>query len=142
MRCVKLNENNVVIAIEEWEIKPPGYIQSNSADFDDTYSNGEFIKPIITLTQEELVNIITASTQRKLDEFAKTRNYDGILSACTYANSSIDKFKIEGQYCIDQRDLVWNTLYEIMAQVLAGTRPMPSGFVDIESSLPILSWPN
>ena len=32
-------------------------------------------------------------------------------------------------------------LYEMMAEVEAGTRPMPEGYVDIEPELPLLEWP-
>lgn len=99
-------------------------------------------------TQEEvnsrkaaLVASITAQTQERLDAFARTRGYDGILSACTYASSSVPKFQGEGQYCVDARDATWAELYTIMAEVEAGTRPIPSSYADIESDLPALSWP-
>jgi len=84
--------------------------------------------------------IITA-TQLRLDTFAQTRNYMGILSACTYASSTVEKFKTEGQYCVNQRDATWAKLYQMLAEVQAGTRPMPSGYADIESELPVLVWP-
>lgn len=84
---------------------------------------------------------IVFNTQKRLDEFAKTRNYDGILSACTYATSSVPKFQTEGQYCVDARDNTWATLYTILAEVQQGTRPMPGGFADIEGELPALEWP-
>lgn len=35
----------------------------------------------------------------------------------------------------------WAKLYEILAEVETGTRPMPVGFKDIEPELPILQWP-
>jgi hypothetical protein len=65
-----------------------------------------------------------------------------MLSACTYATSTVTKFAEEGQYCVDARDATWNKLYEIMAKVEAGTRPVPSGYSDIEAELPVLEWPN
>ena len=85
-------------------------------------------------------SIVTA-TQLRLDSFAQTRNYDNILSACTYASSSVPRFQAEGQTCVNQRDATWAKLYEIMAEVQAGTRPMPTGYTDIESELPVLVWP-
>ena len=84
---------------------------------------------------------IVAQTQERLDAFARTREYDGILSACTYASSTMPKFRAEGQYCVDVRDLTWAKLYEMMAEVEAGTRPMPGGYEDIEAELPPLAWP-
>lgn len=91
---------------------------------------------------EVLQSSIVQATQDKLDNFAQTRNYDGILSAATYATSTIPKFQAEGQYAVFARDLTWAKLYEILAEVEAGTRPVPTGFVDIEPSLPTLNWPS
>lgn len=90
---------------------------------------------------EELQAEIVAATQKRLDDFARTRSYDGILSACTYATSTVEKFKAEGQYCVEARDATWAKLYEILGEVEAGTRPMPSGYADIEPELPALAWP-
>lgn len=84
---------------------------------------------------------IVAATQSRLDTFARTRNYDGILSLCTYATSPTQKFADEGQYGITARDATWAKLYEILAEVQAGTRPMPSSYADIEPDLPPLVWP-
>lgn len=84
---------------------------------------------------------IVTATQLRLDTFAQTRNYDGILSACTYATSGVTKFAAEGQYCVDARDATWSALYTIMGEVLAQTRPMPESFSDIVADLPVLVWP-
>lgn len=84
---------------------------------------------------------ITEAVQRRLDEFAQTANYDGILSACTYATSTIPKFQKEGQYCVNVRDETWHVLYSYLAEVEAGTKPLPAGYSDIEPLLPVLTWP-
>lgn len=66
---------------------------------------------VVDLTEQEIADKqaeylafisqrIVNKTQKRLDEFAKTRNYDGILSACTYAVSDVPKFKAEGLYCV------------------------------------------
>ena len=93
-------------------------------------------KPVEILQAE-----IVASTQGRLDVFARTRNYDGILSACTYATSTVPKFAAEGQYCVTARDATWAALYQFMADVQGGTRPMPEGYADVEPLLPTLAWP-
>lgn len=88
-----------------------------------------------------LVRSVQSRTQARLDDFARTRNYDGILSACTYATSTVLKFAAEGQYCVEARDDTWDTLYGILADVEAGKRPVPSGYEEIEKELPELAWP-
>ena len=86
-------------------------------------------------------NEAVGKAQQRLDDFARTRGYDGIMSACTYAASTNAKFAAEGQYCVEARDATWATLYQIMDDVLAGTRAMPSSYADIEPELPVLEWP-
>lgn len=91
---------------------------------------------------ERLMQSIVDATQQRLDDFARTRNYDGILSLCTYATSANPKFKQEGLYGVEVRDSTWAKLYEILAEVESGVRPIPSGYAEIESELPQLAWPN
>lgn len=90
----------------------------------------------------DLQNSIVQQTQQRLDDFARTRGYDGILSACTYATSPTDKFQMEGQYCVIARDSTWAKLYAMLLEVQAGTRPVPTSYTDIEAELPPLVWPN
>lgn len=84
---------------------------------------------------------IVDQTQARLDAFARTRKYDSILSACTYATSAVPKFQGEGQYAVNARDSTWATLYTLMAEVQSGTRPMPTSFTEVETLLPALAWP-
>lgn len=95
----------------------------------------------IAVKVTELMQSIVNKTQERLDAFARTRGYDGILSACTYATSTFQKFQTEGQYCVGARDATWAALYGVLDEVQAGTRPMPSGYEDIEADLPALEWP-
>jgi L-2-hydroxyglutarate oxidase LhgO len=84
---------------------------------------------------------IIDATQQRLDDFAATRHYSGIMSAATYATSSVPQFKSDGQYCVNARDATWAKLYEMLVEVQAGTRPMPNGYADVEPELPVLEWP-
>jgi hypothetical protein len=84
---------------------------------------------------------IVQATQDRLDAFARTRQYDDIKSASGYAGCSVPKFDIEGTYCRDARAETWEALYDMLAEVQAGTRPMPAGFADVEPELPPLVWP-
>jgi hypothetical protein len=94
------------------------------------------------VTDVKLIAALTRQIQKRLDDFARTRNYDGILSVCTYATSSVPKFAAEGQYCVNARDATWAAAYAILAEVLEGQRPVPSSIADFETDLPDLTWPN
>jgi len=91
--------------------------------------------------QQELMNSVTTAVQLRLDNFARTRGYDNIMSACTYENSSVPKFAAEATYCVEVRGTTWATLYTIMGEVLGGQRAMPGSYADIEGDLPTLTWP-
>jgi hypothetical protein len=82
----------------------------------------------------------TNAIQQRLDAFAQTRNYDGIMSAATYATSTNAKFRAEGQYAVEARDATWAAGYTILDAVLAGERPMPT-LEEVMAELPPLEWP-
>ena len=102
-----------------------------------SYANGVLHVPT---AQELVIADFSAAIQARLDAFAQTRNYDGILSACTYATSTVTKFHAEGQYCVDARDATWNSCYSLLASVEAGTVPMPT-LEQVIAQLPALAWP-
>lgn len=95
--------------------------------------------PVPTEPGISQANIVQAA-QSRLDKFAQTRNYDNILSACSYATSTVSRFANEGQYCVMMRDRTWETLYSMLAEYQAGTRPMPTSVADIMNELPALTW--
>jgi len=93
-----------------------------------------------TRSTSEIIADYIAAIQKRLDDFAHTRNYDGILSAATYAASAVPKFKAEGQYATAARDATWAKGYEILAEVEAGTRAAPT-LDELAAELPALAWP-
>lgn len=90
---------------------------------------------------EQIIAQYDAAVQQRLDDFAKTRNYTNVMSAATYATSTVPKFKAEGQYAVEARDATWAKCYEILAAVEAGSRPMPT-LDELLAELPVLTWPN
>lgn len=86
---------------------------------------------------------LTDAVQTALDAFAQTRGYDGIMSACSYANSTDAQFKLEADYCITLRDETWRMGYAIVADVKAGLRPIPT-MEELIAELPVGSakWPD
>ena len=106
----------------------------------DVWNGSSFEKPPAP-APEQIIAQYTGAVQQHLDNFARTRNYDGILSAATYATSQVPKFKAEGQYAVEARDATWAKCYEILAAVEAGSRPMPT-LDELLAELPVLTWPN
>lgn len=86
-------------------------------------------------------NEVVLAAQKQLDDFARTRNYDGVLSAATYATSPDPVFSAEGQYCVVIRDDTWNMLYQILEEVQSGTRPPPTSVEEVLALLPVPEWP-
>jgi hypothetical protein len=103
-------------------------------------SDGNTLEPIPGPTPQELQAAVVDAVQTRLDDFAKTRGYDSILSACTYATSRIPKFAAEGQYAVDVRDHYWAGCYTILGEVVAGVRPMPASADEVLALLPPLEW--
>jgi hypothetical protein len=104
--------------------------------------NGRWVKTWVTSAVDATAAVanISNAVQRRLDEFARSHYYDSILSACTYATSSVPRFKADGQCAVNLRDATWSALYQLMADVRSGAKPMPSTFAEVEAVLPALSW--
>jgi hypothetical protein len=139
-----------VFVVEETEQPEYDWLSERVAEglpvfMGDKWIQSWHIQPLSTAEmdqqRQELIQQFVVETQERLDSFARTRNYDGILSACTYASDPVDRFRTEGQYCVVVRGSTWAKLYDILAEVESGIRPIPTSFLDIESELPALSWP-
>lgn len=78
--------------------------------------------------------------QKHMDEKVAEREYDSMISACTYATSSNPKYGPEGQACLQWRDAVWDKCYQVLAEVQAGTRQPPE-IQELIDELPELVWP-
>jgi hypothetical protein len=134
---------NVVLAEPEFAAEQGWVLAPDEVSTGWLYDGSTFSPPPpIVRDPAEIQAEIEAAVQKRLDDFAATRYYNGILSACTYATSAVPRFKTEGQYCVQARDATWAKCYQMLAEVQAGTRPMPSGYADIEGELPVLAWPN
>lgn len=104
-------------------------------DMGDWYEVVELPAP----TEEQIQAQLTAAVQRHMDNTARTRNYDNIHTACSYANSTDALFAAEGLACVKWRDDVWRTCYNILAEVKAGTRAVPTAD-ELITELPALEW--
>jgi len=101
------------------------------------------VKSATTIQEEFLASTksrLTSAIQSMLDETAKERSYDSILSLCTYATSTAAKFAAEGQAGVSWRDEVWAKGYAILADVESGSRAIPTES-ELLSELPSFVWP-
>lgn len=118
-------------------VEAPAYVVIGMA-----YEPGLGFPPDPGPSSQAIEALLSSAIQQRLDAFARQRSYDGILSACTYVMSGLAKFKAEAQACVNLRDATWSAAYAILAEVQAGTRPMPTSIADIEADLPALTWPS
>lgn len=101
------------------------------------------------LTLEERINEaykdFDKRVELRLDEFAATRLYSSINSACSYAISTDPQFKMEGEYCVRARDATYRKCHDLLdtylPAILTGERDIPT-WQEIEVQLPPLVWPD
>lgn len=127
---------------QRWEIVPLFTAYTDEAGIAHTAAEQEAAATAADLSAKRnaLKYSIATETQQRLDDFAKTRGYDGILSACTYATSTIPRLAAEGQRAVNRRDTTWETLYGLLGEAEAGTRAWPTSFTEVEPLLPMLTW--
>lgn len=117
---------------------------------------------VVQATEEEMsqrkasfVSSVVDQTQRRLDEFVKTRGYDDTNSISKYKDLTDEevnampeeerplalKFRAESRYVAVAITRTWAKLYLILGEVTSGTRTMPTSYADVEPELPVLEWP-
>lgn len=92
-------------------------------------------------TAEQIRAARIGAVQAHLDAAAKTAGYDNIYTACTYADEpAVAKFQAEGQAFRAWRSLVWAHCHQVLADVQAGVRSIPTDAALI-AELPALKLP-
>lgn len=104
-------------------------------DLDQRTVHENVIKRIDNLKEEFM-----SAVQMHMDSEAKKKGYDNILSACTYANSTIPKFKAEGKAAVLWRDQIWDYCFVNIQSMQAGTRSLPKDIQSFIEELPKINW--
>lgn len=99
----------------------------------------EYVEPTPP-TEAEIQKYLTDGVQNWMDNIVQERNYDNVHTCVgTYLYSPIEKFRLEAEAVKDWVSYVWAKCYEMLAQVEAGERDIPT-LEEVISELPILVW--
>lgn len=93
----------------------------------------------IQANQDALIGTYTSAMDRLFDETAQQKNYDNRVTATLRAGYP-GPFQAEGIAFGTWMDTCYAMGYQIMAEVLAGQRPMPT-VDEFLALLPTMEWP-
>ena len=99
--------------------------------------------PRIFLRESGIQKRLTDAVQNWMDRRAQERGYDNIASACSYIQSTDDVFQAEAEVCVAWRDRVWRYCYNVLDEVMAGRRSIPTVeelLAELDAELPLV-WP-
>ena len=92
-------------------------------------------------TADHIRTARVAAVQAHLDATANTRGYDTIYTAVTYADEpAVPRFQAEGRAFRAWRSLVWAHCHQVLADVQAQTRTIPTE-AELLAELPQIVWP-
>ena len=131
---------NPLPAVADWAgstaIDPPAYDPATESC---RFVAGAWVVAVNTTPLPQMADY-QIMVQAKLDAKARERNYDGILSLCSYAASANPTFAAEGQAGVVWRDGSWAKCYDLLTQWQAGTILQPT-LAEVEAALPVMAWP-
>lgn len=127
--------------------KDIGYIEGDRISPEDQSvpkrptSDHEWTGSVWAIPPSVLQAKIIDRVQKYLDDTARTRGYDDIKTAVTYADEpAVPKFQAEGQALRAWRSLVWDYCYAQLSLVQAGQRSIPTPDEAV-AELPVMVWP-
>jgi hypothetical protein len=89
-----------------------------------------------------LTKQLTDAVQQHMDKVAKSKGYDNLLSAVSYAEeAAVPQFQAEGISFRAWRSAVWAYCYAQLAAVLSGEREAPT-VEELIAELPVLELPS
>lgn len=92
-------------------------------------------------TSEQIRAALTDAVYAHMNAAAQARGYDDIKAAVTYAEEpAVPLFQAEGRALRAWRSLVWAHCYQVLADVQAGTRAIPTA-AQLIAELPALDLP-
>lgn len=116
------------------------WVDGAGASVGDSYENGVFSTPNNSQpTADQKIDAAESAIQSMLDDGAKAKGYDSILSAASYAALPVgESFQAEGAAFLLWRAKCWAKCYAILADVKSGKRAEPA---DLIAEMPALLLP-
>lgn len=130
-----MTHDDILVALESLRPNAQFVLRGTEIEYfgDDRPTDAEIAAEAIRLTppvespSEKAMRINIAAIQAELDRLARGEGYDHILSACSYAAQPNGyAFQAEGAAFLKWRSDVWTHAYAVLAEVEAGTTPMPT----------------
>lgn len=119
--------SGVVVRLSDNAFIPADPANTDYQAYLEWLAEGNTPLPVDPPTPEQIMSRLEARVQLWLDEQARALGYDDIKSAVSYAEEpAVPKFQQEGQALRRLRSLAWARCYEILAQVQAGQRSIPT----------------
>ena len=140
----RLDEINGLGILEGFQGSASDYVETGLLPRDE---DGEVSSRFSTLTEQPdptnttILTIYRNAVGKYLDELAQERDYDSILSLCTYAVSSSPARKAEGEAGIVCRDNTWDHVDQVLADVVSKARLAPT-VSELLGELPTIQWLN
>ena len=118
---------------------------SQRLEFDGTKVTGEW--DVVAFSDAEKMEylkqqraILKSFLDRYMDAQVAPKDYDSVLTACTWITSTIPEWAADAKAASDFRQACFLAAYQIEADVLAGKRPVPNE-TQFQAEMPVLWAP-
>jgi hypothetical protein len=89
----------------------------------------------------ELIETYRKAVQAHIDATAQSKGYETGFALAGYVNSTVPQWKAEAEVFVAWRDQVWLFVFGLLAEVQAGTAPLPESSDALIAQLPTITWP-
>lgn len=109
------------------------FVEPPSGDM--IFVNGQWVED-----PARLIAIFTKRIDGLVEETARSRNYNSAAHIASYVASTVSAWASEAQAFVAWRDQVWLAAFGVLQNAQA-TNTIPT-WEDIETALPVISWPS